>query len=150
MNHDVTTPHANLPTRWMLLAALALSGVAGPVQALSPAESKTVEARYQQERSQCLNGRSNQDRATCLREAGAARAEARKNGLGDSADAYTDNQRQRCAALPGTDRSDCLARMQGKGSTSGSVAAGGLLRELVVREPAVAAPAAPVASPPSR
>ena len=150
MNHDVTTPHANLPTRWMLLAALAMSGVAGPVQALSPAESKTVEARYQQERSQCLDGSSNQDRATCLREAGAARAEARKNGLGDSADAYTANQRQRCAALPGTDRSDCLARMQGKGSTSGSVAAGGLLRELVVREPAVVAPAAPVTPPPSR
>ena len=150
MNHDVTTPHANLPTRWMLLAALALSGVAGPAQALSPAESKTVEARYQQERSQCLKGNSNQDQATCLREASAARAEARKNGLGDGADAYTDNQRQRCAALPGTDRSDCLARMQGKGSTSGSVAAGGLLRELVVREPAVVAPAAPGTSPPSR
>ena len=150
MNHNVPSPFASSPTRWMLLATLALSGVAGPVQALSPAESKAVESRYQQERSQCLDGSSNQDRATCLREAGAARAEARKNGLGDSADPYTDNQRQRCAALPGTDRSDCLARMQGKGSTSGSVAAGGVLRELVVREPAVAAPAAPVASPPSR
>ena len=150
MNHNVLTPLAISPTGWLLLVTLALAGVAGPVQALSPAESKMVEARYQQERSQCLDGSSNQDRATCLREAGAARAEARKNGLGDSADPYTDNQRQRCAALPGTDRSDCLARMQGKGSTSGSVAAGGLLRELVVREPAVAAPAAPVASPPSR
>ena len=150
MKHDIAISHANLPTRCLLLAALALFGAAGPAQALSPAESKTVEARYQQERSQCLNGSSNQDRATCLREAGAARAEARKNGLSDGAEAYADNQRQRCAALPGTDRSDCLARMDGKGSTSGSVAAGGLLRELVVREPAVAGPAAPAVSPPSR
>ena len=150
MNHNVLTPLAISPTGWLLLVTLALAGVAGPVQALSPAESKMVEARYQQERSQCLDGSSNQDRATCLREAGAARAEARKNGLGDSTDPYTENQRQRCAALPGTDRNDCLARMQGKGSTSGSVAAGGVLRELVVREPAVVAPAAPAASPPSR
>ncbi len=129
---------------------LAVAGAAGPAQALSPSESKAVQARYQQERNRCLDGSSNQDRATCLREAGAARAEAQKNGLGNGQAAYADNQRQRCAALPGDDRKDCLARMQGQGSTSGSVEAGGVLRELVTTVPAAAAPAAPAASPPSR
>lgn len=129
---------------------LAVAGAAGPAQALSPSESKAVQARYQQERNRCLDGSSNQDRATCLREAGAARAEAQKNGLGNGQAAYADNQRQRCAALPGDDRKDCLARMQGQGSTSGSVEAGGVLRELVTTVPAAAAPAAPAASPASR
>jgi hypothetical protein len=144
------TMFAEIPLRWMLLATLVTAAAAGPANALSPSEAKTVQERYQQERSQCLNGSSNQDRATCLREAGAARGEALRNGLGNSTEPYTGNQRQRCAALPGDQRSDCLARMQGQGSTSGSVAAGGLLRELVTTVPAAAAPSAPAASPPSR
>lgn len=134
----------------MLLATLAIAGAAGSAQALSPAESKAVQARYQQERGHCLDGSSNQDRATCLREAAAARDEAKKSGLGSGSAAYSENQRQRCAALPGTDRRDCLARMQGQGSTSGSVAAGGVLRELVTRVPAPTAAPASAASPASR
>jgi hypothetical protein len=141
---------AKLPSRWLLLASLTIANVAGAAQALTPSASKAVQERYQQERSHCLDGSSNQDRATCLREAGAARDEALKQGLGNNSAAYADNQRQRCAVLPDDDRRDCLARMQGQGSTSGSVAAGGLLRELVTTVPAAAAPSAPVAAPPSR
>jgi len=150
MNHPARPFFVQTHARWMLLATLAIAGATGPAQALSPAESKTVQTRYQQERSHCFDGSSNQDRATCLREAGAARAEAQKNGLGNGQDVYADNQRQRCAALPGDDRKDCLARMQGQGSTSGSVKAGGVLRELVTTVPAAAARAAPAASRPSR
>lgn len=32
-----------------------------------------------------------------------------------------------------SDRNDCVARIQGQGTTSGSVAAGGIYRELVTR-----------------
>ena len=42
----------------------------------------------------------------------------------------------RCAALPAADRDACVARMQGQGEVTGSVAGGGLLRELVQMVPA--------------
>ena len=127
------------------------AGTAGTAvkAAAAPSSSSAAQTRYQQDRAVCLSGASNQDRATCLKEAGAARAEAQKGGLGDSTEPYSDNQRKRCAQLPGSQRQDCLARMQGQGNISGSVAGGGLLRETVTVVPAAAAPApAPAASAP--
>ena len=114
--------------------------------AAAPSPASAAQARYQQERAACLSGASHQDRATCLREAGAARADALRGGLGDSTEPYAANQRSRCAQLPDSQRQDCLARMQGQGNVSGSVAGGGLLRELVTVVPA--APPAPAASAP--
>ena len=106
-------------------------------------------ARYRQERALCLSGQSNQDRATRLREAGAALAETRRGGLGDSSPDYVRNAHQRCERLPDGDRRACDERMQGQGTTSGSAAAGGIYRELVTREvaaPDVVNPAADAAS----
>jgi len=67
-----------------------------------------------------------------MREAGAALDENRRGHL------FTNDQAQlqanttaRCDALPAADRDACVARMQGQGQVSGSVAGGGLLRELV-------------------
>jgi hypothetical protein len=93
-----------------------------------------AQARYQQERDVCRSGRSNQDRATCLREAGAALAEAKHDGLDDGPAPYVRNALQRCERLPDEDRRACVSRMQGQGTTSGSVAGGGIYRELVTRE----------------
>ena len=111
----------------------------------APALAKTtrdadLQARYKQERAVCTSGQSNQARDTCLREAEAAYAQARRGGLDDGAATYAANQRQRCEALPTADRKACLARMDGQGSTSGSVAEGGVMRELVTVEPALPAP----------
>ena len=55
---------------------------------------------------------------------------------------YARNALKRCEPLSEPDRGDCVARMQGGGTTSGSVAGGGIYRELVTREPSVA-PASP-------
>ena len=96
-------------------------------------------ARYLQERAVCMSGKSNQDRATCLQEAGAAFNQARREGFADSSAQNIANQRKRCEALAGDDRQACIARMQGQGTTSGSAAAGGIYRELVT--PVVPAPA---------
>ncbi len=104
-------------------------------------------ARYRQERAVCNSGRSNQDRATCLKEAGAALAEARRGALGaGDGDRYADNALERCKPLPEADRKDCMARIE-QGTQSGSVSGGGILRELVTREaaPTDAAPAASAA-----
>lgn len=132
----------------MLLAAVITASLAA--QAVTKADLAQVQAqaqtRYQQERAICLSGQSPQDRATCLKEAGAALAEARRGGLDSDGANFTANQRQRCDQLTGAEQQDCVARMQGRGSTQGSVAGGGILRELVTREvmvPPAAAASAP-------
>jgi len=136
--------------RCLLILAAAMGACAASLAA-DKAVSNDAQARYLQERAVCLNGQSNQDRVTCLREAGAALAQARHQGLDDGSAPYARNARQRCEGLPADDRKDCLARMQGQGTTSGSAAAGGIYRELVTREigsPGIAAPNAdPQAAP---
>ena len=111
-----------------------LSVCAAAAMAVANTPSAEIQARYEQERATCLNGTSNQDRATCLKEAGAARDEARKGQLNDGDAKYHRNAKVRCEALAGDEARDCLARMKGKGTTSGSVEAGGILRETVTRE----------------
>lgn len=81
---------------------------------------------YQQERAACMNGTSNQDRATCLREAAAALQEARRGNL--STGDLTQNSIARCNGLPADDRADCVSRIQA-GVTTGTARDGGILRE---------------------
>ena len=126
-----------------LLAAIALAPAASAAQPDRQALAQ-AQARYQQERAACLAGQTSQDRVTCLKEAGAALAEARRGGLDGDPSQYAANQRQRCLQLPSEEQRDCLARMSGRGSVQGSVAGGGVLRELVTRE--VVVPAAPASA----
>lgn len=100
------------------------------------ATASDAQLRYQQERKACLSGASNQDRATCLREAGAALQEAGRGRLAAGGGSqFGDNALARCAALPPADREECTMRMR-QGTTSGSAAQGGVLRELVRPVPA--------------
>jgi hypothetical protein len=93
---------------------------------------------YQQDRAACLDGRTHQERNTCLREAGAAFQEARAGRLGNGETDFERNRLLRCDQQPAEDRSACIRRMNGEGFTSGSVEGGGIYRELTVP---VAAPA---------
>jgi hypothetical protein len=86
---------------------------------------------YQRDRAACINGQTSQDRATCLREAGAALQEARRGGLENDQTQFEQNRLLRCDRQPPEDRQDCVRRMNGEGFTSGSVEAGGIYRELV-------------------
>ena len=88
-----------------------------------------------QERQNCMDGKTNQDRATCLREAGAAKQEANRGNLRDTGD-YTKNNSKRCDTLPPDQKADCERRSMGEGSVSGSVGSGGVVRELVTPIPA--------------
>jgi hypothetical protein len=106
-------------------ASAVLLLVAGAALAAPLSEAQQ---RYRQERAACMSGASNQDRATCLKEAGAALQEARRGGLSDGDLAR--NRMARCAGLPAQDRDDCAMRMEGQGSTTGSARQGGILREL--------------------
>lgn len=87
-----------------------------------------AQKRYNQERAHCLSGQSSQDRATCLKEAGAALQEARRNRL-ESGAGFAANATARCNAQPAADREACVQRIMGAGSTQGSVEAGGLIRQ---------------------
>lgn len=105
-------------------AAAALIGSASAGAATSPEQ-----AQYDKQKAACLAGQSNQDKATCLKEAGAALEEAKRGNLNDGNANYRRNQADRCKALSGSEQTDCVARMRGSGTVSGSVGAGGILRE---------------------
>lgn len=81
--------------------------------------------------------RTTDARDPSVREAQAARVEAKRGGLTDVNDAQRERNRfARCDAHQGEDREYCIRRMKGEGTVSGSVEGGGLLRELRVTEPA--------------
>ena len=95
---------------------------------------------YQKERAACMTGRTQQDQATCLRETNNAAAEKRRGRLDNQGGQFDANARQRCEVLTGEDRSACEARVMGYGNASGSVAGGGVIREV---ETVVLPPGAP-------
>ena len=115
-----------LPSIGIVLACAASAGWAAEQNG-----SGAREHRYQQERQVCLDGRSNQDRATCLQEAYAARAEPAGRLVTLDPQTYQNNAIRRCDRHEGADREDCLARMKGEGTRSGSADGGGIFRELV-------------------
>lgn len=109
--------------------ALAISMFVGGMGLASTAAiAADASGNPQQERAACMNGKTQQDRATCLREVGAARGEAKRGNLTDSP-ISSQNAQERCNVLPPADRDDCIRRIQGDGSVSGSVDSGGVLRE---------------------
>ena len=84
---------------------------------------------YRLEVQACNNGRTQEDRDTCLREARNARAEKQRGTLDKGAD-YRNNAMARCTPLSGEEKAACEARVMGYGDASGSVASGGVLRQV--------------------
>jgi hypothetical protein len=85
---------------------------------------------YQMEVQACLSGKTQQDQATCLREARNANADKRRGALDTSGD-LSANAKARCEVFRAADdKAACLARVMGHGSAEGSIAGGGLLREV--------------------
>jgi hypothetical protein len=112
------------------LVGFALQGAALAADPNRLLPDTDAQARYERERAACMAGQStNEDRATCLKEAGAALAEARKGNLDNGNGQLRKNAKDRCNALAGDERADCIARMNGEGTVSGSVGGGGVLRE---------------------
>lgn len=84
---------------------------------------------YQQEVNACMSGRTQQDQATCLKEARNAHAD-KQRGVLDTTGNLQANATARCEVLAGVDKAACQARMMGYGSTEGTVAGGGVIREV--------------------
>jgi hypothetical protein len=82
---------------------------------------------FQSEVNACNAGKTQQDRADCLKEARNAAAEKQRGRL----ESYSSNAAARCEVhMTGEDRAACRARVMGMGDVEGSVAGGGLLREV--------------------
>ncbi len=116
----------------LLIAAASLAG-ASVASAAGPRRAADS-GIYQQEVAVC--GHNQQDRAACLREAGAARQAAARGDLSNPPD-YRANAMARCARQEASDRAACEARVQGSGRTTveGSVMGGGLIYETVTPVP---------------
>jgi len=130
--------------RLALCAAGALLSVAA---AIAASGAENAQKAYERDRAACNDGRTNQDRATCLREAGAALREAKRGIRVEDQVQLDRNRLARCESQPPQDRQDCVRRMNGEGTTSGSVESGGIYRELITP---VVTPAVTPAVPPQR
>ncbi len=116
------------------LAAVALALAVVPAWAAGNRALSEAQQQYQRERAYCLSGQSQQDRATCLKEATNAYGEARRGALGNGGGAnYSQNAIERCRAQPPSDQEACVQRIMGAGSTQGSVKGGGLISETETR-----------------
>ncbi|MDD2918580.1 hypothetical protein [Rhodoferax sp.] len=124
------------PLRSLSLLTLAILACTFSASAAPANASTEAQTRYRQDMAVCNSGQSNQDRATCRREAGSALAEARRGALNDAPGQYQLNALQRCSVHKGAERSACEARMSATGSVEGSVEAGGILRQSVTITPA--------------
>jgi hypothetical protein len=85
---------------------------------------------YQSEVQACMSGQTQQDRDTCLKEARNAQADKRR-GVLDNHGNQEQNAKARCDVFTtGEDKAACHARVMGMGSSEGSVAGGGVIRQV--------------------
>ncbi len=132
-------PHPRLPAAARLaLAAVSMLAAAqsdGGTPATAGGSGMDTSGDYQKEMQACRQGRTGQDRATCMHEAQQARQAKRQGQLQTpSAQSMDANAMARCEGMNNADMAACRARMMGYGQASGSVAGGGMLRELEVVE----------------
>ena len=110
-------------------AAALLAAGAASAQIASGTTGIDASGNTRTERAACMSGNTQQDRDTCLREANNAAADKRAGKL-DSGNDYAANALARCDVLTGEDKAACQARIVGYGSTAGSVAGGGVIRQV--------------------
>jgi hypothetical protein len=125
-----SAPYRSWRLRGSLGLACMLTMTAAAGQVAAGSTGLDTSGNYQTEVQACKAGRTGEDEATCLREARNAHAERKRGGLDNSSGQFEANALARCSALKGDDKAACEARMLGHGQVSGSVAGGGLLREI--------------------
>ena len=111
-----------------ITAALAMT--AATAQVASGTTGIDATGNAQSEANACITGMTQQDRETCLREVRNANADKRAGKLDNADGQFGANAVQRCDVLMGQDKIACEARVAGVGSTQGSVAGGGVIREI--------------------
>jgi hypothetical protein len=141
---------SQLAVAFVAVSSLLAAGLSVSAFAAGKASPSTAQQRRQAETNQCMKIADEDVRMPCISDATARYDDAQPYVPDPDPGRYARNVFKRCDPLAEPDRSDCVARMQGKGTTTGSVAAGGIYRELVTREVApVVAPPANAASAPA-
>lgn len=131
-----TTPglHSHKPHLAFAAASLlAMSAATAQVASGSAATAADTSGSYRLEVQACKTGQTSQDRVTCLEEARNAQAAKERGALpgGASEARYQANAKARCDVFKDAeDKAACDARVMGYGNSSGSVAGGGVLREV--------------------
>ena len=120
-----------------------LCGLSLPVAAQDQSEKRRS---YEADRRACLSGATGQALEACIKEARAVLAQQPGATPSLSSEQLQRNNLKRCDSLDGSERTDCVSRMQGEGTVSGSVAGGGILRELVTTEVVTSPPKQPTAA----
>ena len=111
-----------------LTALLAMTAATAQI---APLDTTGLDAsgNARSEMAACNSGKTQQDRAACLREVRNANAEKRAGKLGNSTN-YTANAMRRCEVFKNTeDTAACRARVEAQATLDGSVAGGGVLRQ---------------------
>lgn len=118
-------------------AAVSLLAMGSAMAQVAPAASGSTPAdtsgNYRLEVQACKSGDTQQDRATCMEEARNANAARQRGTLykGASETQYEANAKARCDVFKDAEnKAACEARVMGYGTVTGSVAGGGLLREV--------------------
>ena len=102
--------------------------------------------RFEADRQACLSGKSNQNFDSCMKEAKAFLDARPGSNPTVGAEQLQRNALLRCEPLTGDERTACVARMHGEGTVSGSVAGGGILREMVTTYRAAPIPKLPASA----
>jgi hypothetical protein len=112
------------------VAALLAVGAATAQVATTGATGIDATGSYQSEVQACMSGATQQDRDTCMKEARNASAEKQRGRL-ETYGATDAHAMARCDVhQAGEDRAACQARVMGMGNADGSVAGGGVIREV--------------------
>jgi hypothetical protein len=112
------------------VAALLAVGAATAQVATTGATGIDATGSYQSEVQACMSGATQQDRDTCLKEARNASAEKQRGRL-ETYGANDAHAMARCDVhQAGEDRAACQARVMGMGNAEGSVAGGGVIRQV--------------------
>ncbi|MEZ0309076.1 MAG: hypothetical protein ACAH21_14225 [Ramlibacter sp.] len=127
------TARNTVHTRKSLLSygvAALLAMTAATAQVATGTTGIDASGSYQQEVNACMTGKTQQDRETCLKEARNAQADKKRGLLDNASGQFDSNAAARCDVLSGEEKAACQARVLGYGNTTGSVAGGGVLREV--------------------
>jgi hypothetical protein len=84
----------------------------------------------QSELAACINGKTQQDRQTCITEVRNANAAKRAGQVDNSGGRFKENALARCDVFKGEEQIACQARIVGYGDAAGSVAGGGVIRQV--------------------
>ncbi|MEP6965575.1 MAG: hypothetical protein ABI845_08815 [Polaromonas sp.] len=112
-----------------LLALTAATAQMASAQVASGTTGIDASGNARNEMAACASGKSQEDKATCMKEVRNANAEKRAGKLGNSGD-FNANALMRCDVFKSADdQNACKARVMNDASAQGSVAGGGVLRE---------------------